>query len=246
MRHRKSGPLVPNKEHPSIVTQWQLLHATGEMARGDTIEDSHFRWIFFEGHLTLACGACRSWAPHAETPWAVSSKVASRSFGLSLLFLLFSVENPMDSASLKREHISSSFSSWPLTDLNLCTLRGKKRGRERKKAGTFEEISATQHWQHLMKNLCLLSMEKLALSSGEHSLFIFWKVLFDRPFAVDVTLTKHAVTGLFEYGDRLIITLKTPDNTAEGKWTGLPISAWKDCGWNRVFCSKNSGTNWLH
>lgn len=38
-------------------------------------------------------------------------------------------------------------------------------------------------------------------------------MLFDRPFPVDVTLTKHAVTGLFEYGDRLIIMLKTPDNT---------------------------------
>ncbi|KAK2511876.1 hypothetical protein Q9233_016665 [Columba guinea] len=35
------------------------------------------------------------------------------------------------------------------------------------------------------------------------------------PFAVDVMLTKHAVTGLFEYGDRLIIMLKTTDNTAD-------------------------------
>lgn len=133
MRHRKSGPLIPNKEHPNIVTRWQLLYATGEMAHGDTIEDSHFRWIFFEGHLTLACGAWRIWAPHAETPWAVSSKVASCSFGLSLLFLPFSVVNRMNSASSKRERISSSFSCWPLTNLNLCTLRGKKEGEKERK-----------------------------------------------------------------------------------------------------------------
>lgn len=66
-----------------------------------------------------------------------------------------------------------------------------------------------------MKNLTLLAMKKLDLSSEKHSLFIFWKVLFDRPFAVDVMLTKHAVTGLFEYGDRLIIMLKTTDNTVD-------------------------------
>lgn len=57
---RKSGPLIPNKEHPNIVTRWQLLHATGKMAHGHTIGDSHFRWIFFEGHLTLACGGAES------------------------------------------------------------------------------------------------------------------------------------------------------------------------------------------
>ena len=121
-----------------------------------------------------------------------------------------------------------------------------KNKKKKKKTGTFEEINATQHWQNLMKNLPLLSAEKLGWSSGERSLFIFWKVLFDRPFAVDVTLTKLAVTGLFEYGDRLIIMLKSPDNTGEGKWTELPISCWKDWGWNRVFCSENSSTNWLH
>lgn len=59
-------------------------------------------------------------------------------------------------------------------------------------------------------------MKKLDLSSEKkHSPFIFWKVLFDRPFAVDVMLTKHAVTGLFEYGDRLIIMLETSDNTTD-------------------------------
>ncbi|KAJ7405458.1 estrogen-related receptor gamma isoform x1 [Willisornis vidua] len=47
------------------------------------------------------------------------------------------------------------------------------------------------------------------------STFLQSQVLFDRPFAVDVMLTKHAVTGLFEYGDRLIIMLKTTDNTAD-------------------------------
>lgn len=82
-------------------------------------------------------------------------------------------------------------------------------------AGLSEDTNATQHWQNQMKNLTLLAMKKLDLSSEKHSLFIFWKVLFDRPFAVDVMLTKHAVTGLFEYGDRLIIMLKTTDNTAD-------------------------------
>lgn len=83
---------------------------------------------------------------------------------------------------------------------------------------------------NLIQNLPLLSVEKLGLSSGKHSLFIFRKLLFDRPFAGDVTLTKLAVTGLFEYGDRLIIMLKRLDNTVEGKWTGLPISCSKDWG----------------
>lgn len=81
--------------------------------------------------------------------------------------------------------------------------------------GLCEDTNATQHWQNQMKNLTLLAMKKLDLSSEKHSLFIFWKVLFDRPFAVDVMLTKRAVTGLFEYGDRLIIMLKTTDNTAD-------------------------------
>lgn len=85
----------------------------------------------------------------------------------------------------------------------------------RQNAGLSEDANVTQHWQNQMKNLTLLAMKKLDLSSEKHSLFIFWKVLFDRPFAVDVMLTKHAVTGLFEYGDRLIIMLKTTDNTAD-------------------------------
>ncbi|KAF4798624.1 estrogen-related receptor gamma-like protein [Turdus rufiventris] len=47
------------------------------------------------------------------------------------------------------------------------------------------------------------------VSDGNITLYL------DLPFAVDVMLTKHAVTGLFEYGDRLIIMLKTTDNTAD-------------------------------
>lgn len=182
------------------------------------------------------------WPVTSQSPTPVASVYCDRkSIRFSLSPFPFPLcSNTMDPSFLEQKMCFIIIFPPPsLTNLNLSIFL-------KKKTGTFEEINATQHWQNLMKNLTLLSMEKLGLSSGKHSLFIFWKVLFDRPFAVDVTLTKLAVTGLFEYGDRLIIMLKTPDNTAEGKWTGLPISCWKDCGWNRVFCSENSSTNWLH
>lgn len=45
--------------------------------------------------------------------------------------------------------------------------------------------------------------------------FHLLKGAFDRPFAVDVMLTKHPVMGLFEYSDRLIIMLEASDNTTD-------------------------------
>lgn len=236
------------QELPLFLRRWQLFLGTEEGALGDPVWAGQLAACGFVEAAGLRAGN----TPRLEVDPATSKKWASLSshrfwmeeklqFEVFSFFCLVLSGNPRAPASYNRKCFIIIFFFSSLTNLNVCIFKKK-----REKTGTFEEINATQHWQNLMNNLTLLSLEKLGLSSGKHSLFIFWKVLFDRPFAVDVTVTKHAVTGLFEYGDRLIIMLKTPDNTAVGKWTGLPISCWKDCGWNRVFCSKNSGTNWLH
>lgn len=194
-------------------------------------EDSNLQCMFSKDTWPRCMKRVEIWAPHWETLWALSSKVVSHSLGPSSLFPLFSVVLPMDLDSSENVfHHHFFVLSSPLTNLNLCTLRKKrKEGRN-----VWKDKRNTTLTKSDGKSQSFIYGE-IRLSSGEHPLFIFWKVLFDRPFAVDVTLTKHAVTGLFEYGDRLIITLKSLDNTAEGKWTGLPISCWKDCGWNRVF-----------
>lgn len=74
--------------------------------------------MFFKGHSALVYEAWRIWAPRWETLWGMVSEVASCSlrprFGLGFL----------------RACISSSpffFLSSPLTNLNLCTLRKKRK-----------------------------------------------------------------------------------------------------------------------
>lgn len=106
------------------------LHATGEVTtRRHSLKTATCSACF---QRTLGLGVwsmgAEIWAPHGETLWALSSKVVSRSLGPSSLFPVFSVVLPMDLDSSQNVfHHHFFVLSSPLTKLNLCTLRKKRK-----------------------------------------------------------------------------------------------------------------------
>lgn len=151
----------------------------------------------------------------------------------------------MHSASSNRECISSSFLSWPLTNLNLCTLKKKKTERKKGNRNIWRDKCNTTLTKSHEKSLSFICGEMRFIVRRAFSLH-FLKGAFWQTLCSGRHTHKTRCHGAIWIWWQAHYHVDDSWQRCRGKWTGLPISCWKDCGGNRVFCSKNSGTNWLH